>query len=974
MSDPNGWVPIGPSCVPNGQLGWDEEGEGPISGRCTALALDPDHPDEVIYAGTAIGGVWKSMDGGLTWIPKSDFEAFLGIGCLAVDPTNSQRLYVGTGEANEGGEIIPGAGVLVSDTGGDTWTLHGSAVLAPRRVGHLVADPTSPVASRHLFAATTEGLFESLDSGQYWIRVVTPGSNTWITALHLDASAAVSRLYIAVQGQGIYRRDGGGSFVPLGNFSGTPPPAGSTGRIALAVSGSNPAIVYAAYGDPAGRLSGIWRSIDHGDHWTLLRFPLPTETSQTKYNLVLAVDPINPERVFFGETRLWRSLDGGQNWEVVSEPHGESIGLHADQHALVFHPHDPSKIWAGNDGGVFYSSDGGITWSHRNRGLQTLQFYALALHPSSESLALVGSQDNGLQRYMGHPAWRRVRGGDGFHCAIDPVNPKEWYGSYTFASGEAIFHSAESAEEDSFEDIADDAWLSDYTGPKPFYIPFAHSPTENGILYAGTTKLYRFDLSTEEWEAAIDRATGVAFSTGRSTPPGTKDDTITAIAIARSNPSIVFVGTADGRVFRLERGADQLWQVDNRTSGLPRNPVPPPTPPPLFIAEIVSDIAIHPSDPDRVYVALGYEHESWEPVPSIPAGRIFFSVDAGQRWQPRGNAALDVHASGITIQHNSNPVNAIIIDPDNPSHVYIGSDVGVFRSPDEGANWTAWHENLPHSPVSDLQIHRPTRTIRASTRGRSVWERRLDAPAPPATPPPFVDLYVRDNPIDLALRDTREDEEDPLDRSERLNWYSSPDIKVDAPGLLTGSYDTPASTVDYSPSGSIDFIGFESLEHDDPREQDEARVYVQVHNRGPDTATDVEVRVFYSPKRGETYPDLPTNFWAVFPDGDPVGGSWQPIGPAQTISEISPAEPRVASWIWSVPAAPDPTVALMAIVNSPDDPVAEARLVVNEVVRTNKHAALREIEIGMPSTAIFVTVLVAIGAAAVVGVAVATQI
>src|SRR5215216_1427408 len=117
MSDPNGWVPIGPACVPNGQLGRERFGRGPISGRCTAIALDPTQPDQIVYVGTAMGGVWKSTDGGLTWTPKSDFEACLGIGCITIDPTNHLRLYVGTGEANEGAEMVPGVGVLVSDDG-----------------------------------------------------------------------------------------------------------------------------------------------------------------------------------------------------------------------------------------------------------------------------------------------------------------------------------------------------------------------------------------------------------------------------------------------------------------------------------------------------------------------------------------------------------------------------------------------------------------------------------------------------------------------------------------------------------------------------------------------------------------------------------------------------------------------------------------------------------------------------------------
>jgi hypothetical protein len=441
----------------------------------------------------------------------------------------------------------------------------------------------------------------------------------------------------------------------------------------------------------------------------------------------------------------------------------------------------------------------------------------------------------------------------------------------------------------------------------------------------------------------------------------TGQETITAIAVSRSNPSIVYVGTADGRFFRLERGADQLWTMVERTAGLPA----------ISSADVISDIAIHPTDPDRVYVAIGYAHLAWAQLLQVPTGRIFFSVDAGQNWQARGSNQMNVNASGITIDHRANPVNAITIDQDHPTHVYIGCDVGVFRSTDEGANWTAWHENLPNSSVSDLQIHQPSRIIRATMRGRSTWERRLDAPA---AVPPLVDLYLRDNPIDVARRDTPQDEADPLSTTGRVKWHSSVDIKLDAPAFLTGSYQTPASTVDYTPSGAIDYIGFERIEHEDPREQDDARVYVQVQNRGPDVATNVKVRVFFTAKTGDNYPDLPTDFWAAFPDGNSTSPVfWLPIGPAITIPEIRPSEPSVVSWTWTVPHTPGSTVGLLAVVTSAQDPVNEARRAVEDVVRTNKHVALREISPGIPTAAIFVLVLLGIGVAGIVTAAVISE-
>lgn len=971
MNDPNGWVTIGPACVPNGQLGREKFGVGPVSGRCTAIALDPTQPDQIIYIGTALGGVWKSTDGGLTWTAKSDFEACLGIGCITIDPSNRLRLYVGTGEANQGGEIVPGVGVLISADGGDTWTLRGNATFTGMWIGQIVVDPTSPA---DVYAATSNGLFHSPDSGVNWTRIpVAALANTWITGLYLDTSdPANKRLYAAVVGDGVYRRDGTGTFAKLSNNA----PAAGLYRIAIAVAPSNQQIVYAAFGRSSAHaedLLGVWRSTNRGDRWEqVAALPLPRNatTGQTSYNLVLSVDPTNPDRVFVGEVRVWRSTNAGQAWEVVSDTVGDSIGLHPDQHVVVFHPTQPNKMWSGNDGGVFFSSDGGTTWKHRNRGLQTFQYYALALHPTRESIAFVGSQDNGIQRHSGHPAWQKVRGGDGFYCVIDPVDPTTWYGSYTFKStsddgrpiSSAIYRSTQAGQENSFEDIADDSWLADYSSDNPFYLPFVHSPTEAGIVYIGTTRLYRRRISSAGWETVTLRAGSTPFTTERTVGGATiktRNETITAIAVSRSNPRIVYVGTADGRFFRLERGADQLYSLVDSSAGLPA----------LTSSEEISDIAIHPTSPDRVYVAIGYSHVMWQPQRQVATGRIFFSDDAGQHWQARGSSTtMNINASGITIDHRANPVNAIIIDEANPTHVYIGCDVGVFRSIDEGATWALWDQNLPHSSVSDLQIHQASRIIRATTRGRSTWERRLDVPG---VAPPLVDLYLRDNAIDVARRETPVEEADPLHSGQRVRWHSSVDIKVDAPAFLTGSYQTPASTLDYTSGGPIDFIGFERIEHEDPREQDDAKVYVQILNRGPDVATNVQVRVFFSSKLVPNYPDLPADFWTAFPNADPTSPVfWLPVGPARTVAEIRPSEPRVVSWDWTVPHNPTSTVGLLAVVTNAQDPVNETRRTVEDVVRTNKHVALKEISVGMPTAAIVVLVLLGFGVAAVATVAV----
>jgi hypothetical protein len=260
-----------------------------------------------------------------------------------------------------------------------------------------------------------------------------------------------------------------------------------------------------------------------------------------------------------------------------------------------------------------------------------------------------------------------------------------------------------------------------------------------------------------------------------------------------------------------------------------------------------------------------------------------------------------------------------------------------------------------------MQIHKASRLIRASTYGRSAWERRLD---PPATPSPGIDLFLRDSVIDVGRRDTPVTVNDPFRDSGNLVWHSSPDIRVDT------SNRKPVSTTNYAANGDMDYMGFESLRHEEPRQGQDTKVYVQVHNRGPDVATNVTVRVYFSHKLNGNYPNLPSDFWTTFPNGETSHPLfWKPIGPAIVIPQIRPADPAVVSWNWKVPETALSTSALLAVVTSSADPVNESQFAVEDVARKNKHIAVKELSIGAPTSAILAVFLIATGAVIVLGLA-----
>jgi photosystem II stability/assembly factor-like uncharacterized protein len=972
---PNGWIPLGSSCVINGQVGVDTifTHTAPVSGRATAIALHPDDPDHKIFVGAASGGVWGSTDGGVTWAPLTDDQPSLAIGAMAFSTAAPRKLYVGCGEGNEGGEVLFGSGVLVYDEAPNHtgWRVLSHSLLEKMFVSAIAVE-TLPagdhiVVGGALAGGTSIGLAESLDGGATWVPVtIGPTVSDPVTSIVLDTRSdpTQTRLYVAVRGDGIYLRIGpaGSGFTRLASTGAGALPAAGNGitRITLAMcpdpDPEKRKTLYAVYANNNGQLTGIYHTFDGGQTWQPVA-NMPDGAKQTNYNVALAVHPTIPSTVIFGETKLWRSITAGNVWEVISQPNGDSPGIHSDQHGVVFNPTNPSKVWAINDGGVWFSTDGGTSWQHRNRGLATMQHYSLAQDPDYPSLMLTGTQDNGIQRFEGHPSWNKVRGGDGFFSAIQsitppPGEPRYWYGSFVFfydGKVNAIFRSDKAGAQDSWTRITDGINSADMGSPPPqVEVPFVVDPSVKDVLYLGTTKLYRTENRGDQW-TPIRRADGTVFSTGSSL-----DAKITAIAVSPSDSNTLYAGTADGRIFYLQRNADGKYTITDQTHApLPFDP-----------SSYIGDIAIPAGTPSKkVYVAIGALHTFNDTGFASTNGRIFRSDDNGGTWIPLGGPALNLTIGSVNINHGSNPVNAIALDRANPQHVYIGCDVGVFKSVDEGATWTPYNENLPNVAVADLQFHDGARLLRAATIGRSVWERAVDAPAGGTG----VDIFVRDNVTDIARGATAVNVANPLDLPNRLDWFTSLDLKVDTPFLGIGSFQTPASTVDYTPATAIDFIGYQKLDNNLARKAATSRVYAQVINRGPNPASNVQVRTFWAAKTGDNYPNLPTDFWTAFPSADPADTSvWKPVGPVRTIAAIPPGEPGVATWDWDVPRDSADTLGLLAVITVPEDPVNETGLNVQAVATSNKHVALREVGVNPSALAVVAVILLVAGVATLV--------
>jgi hypothetical protein len=289
------------------------------------------------------------------------------------------------------------------------------------------------------------------------------------------------------------------------------------------------------------------------------------------------------------------------------------------------------------------------------------------------------------------------------------------------------------------------------------------------------------------------------------------------------------------------------------------------------------------------------------------------------------------------------------MDPAHPTHIYAGGELGIIRSLDDGATWDWWTDNLPNTFVRRLVIDNDKRLMRAVTYGRGLWERPLDALTAPDT-----ELYLRDNALDLGRPPTPEGP-NPFEAGKSEKVFSGADLKVNASGATEVT-----STVDYTSLSGIDYIGFHDLPDRKLQHGKDTQIYLQVNNRGPSPAQNVQARLFWANKEGGSFPDLPASFWTPFPTGDPADTSkWHPIGPAQTVAELRPVEPVILTFSWPAEKVDD-TVGVLAAITSTGNPIGDPGVSVATIAKSNKQVLLKELSVESPGSSIVGMVLLAL--------------
>ncbi len=656
---------------------WFNLGPINVAGRCLAIEVHPTNP-EIAYAGFASSGIWKTEDGGTTWTPLGDLLPTLSVGAIEIDPNNPDRIWMGTGEGWGNVDAVHGVGVMVSNDGGINWELTGFdyEMSSGRDVYELEYNPTTGT----LMVAADNGLWRSTDGGTTFTQIFEVGSWKDIE-LKRGSSSVMFACSHGWQGFGFYRsEDDGLTWTQMTN--GVPTLSVANNRFAL--TDDDPNYIYWGISKADGSTLGIWRSTDGGDNFS----QVCSENhygSQGWYDLTIDVDPNNRDIVFSGGVYFYRSVDGGTSFADWGG------NIHVDHHATAWAPSNATHFWVGSDGGVWRSTNGGMSFADRNAGLTTLQFYAINQAESMPTRALGGTQDNGTYLYNNNLSWSYILGGDGFFCEVDRQHPDTLYAELYYGNHHRSLNGGTTMYPKNSGITEEGPWST------PTHMDFSDPAT---IWTAHNTKIYRTTNRMNNW-TWMNNPTGLGG--GR------------AIHQCRAHPEVVVVASG-GRIWLTTDGGT-TWI--NRTGD-------------LVTGNTISDVSVHPTDPNTIVITCQ--------TYSATINQVYKTTDQGINWFP------------IDGTLPNEPANTIEIDPSHPSWYFLGTDLGVYVSFDAGISWQPFNTGLPHVVVADLRIHDATRVMRAGTHGRGLWEVDLSSLAPtaaaedrPAVEP--ITLRVFGNPV-----------------------------------------------------------------------------------------------------------------------------------------------------------------------------------------------------------------------------------
>jgi hypothetical protein len=698
---------------------WEPIGPKNIGGRTLCLAVNPSDTS-ILWAGSASGGLWKSTSGGRgasAWTWVSTGFPVLGVSTIALDPQNPQVMYVGTGEVYNRANSMPnvavrttrgtyGIGILKSTNGGGDWVQSLDWTYGEMKgVQDIKINPIRPAT---VYAATSEGLYRSYNAGASWQQVdnikmavdieINPIDTGKIYVTHGSfEDDAISGLYRSV--------NGGNSFAKMTNGL----PVSYSGKALLGACLSQPNVMYASIGDETQQ-HGLYKTTDGGDSWTLISSE-NVSTYQGWYSHDVSVNPTDPDQVIWTGLDAWKSNDGGlsfvhktswNKWYFGQVPAGGPEGpydyVHADIHRAYWQPSDPSKIYVVSDGGIFVSRSAGESWEGLNGSYQTTQFYAnFGNSASNPNFGIGGMQDNATALFTGTTNWYRVLGGDGCCAAVNPQNDQLVFGSSQYLNiGKSTDGGLHFANINPAGTAGENACFNG---------PFELAPSDPQTMYAGAQSIFRSINGGGSWT----NVTGGPVN-------GTNLILTIAVNPQASNKlffSTVPPGAGTAHVYRLTVGSGPATLL----TGLPDR--------------ICMDIALHPVSPDTVYAVFS----------GFNTPHVWRSADNGNSWTSIDNGLPDV------------PANCFMIDPLNPTHLFLGNDLGVWTSENSGLSWTLLSNCAPYAmQAMHISITNVGRKLRVATHGLGVWQTGLDQLLPGTEPNTSITWQIGPNPASGQVR------------------------------------------------------------------------------------------------------------------------------------------------------------------------------------------------------------------------------
>lgn len=687
-------------------------GPAGMSGRINSIDADPRNTD-ILYIGSASGGVWKSVNGGINWSPIFDDQPILSIGAVAVTPSNPDIIWAGTGEGNPRNSHNSGAGIYKSLDGGKTWKLMG--LEKTKTIHRVLVHPNNPNvvyvgAMGSIWGPNPErGVYKTTDGGKTWKQILYNGEGVGVADMVMDPTNP-EKLIVAMweydrdpwqftsggSGSGMYvTLDGGENWMQRTSKEGLP--EGDLGRLGLAIAPSKPNIVYALV---EAKDNFLYKSTDGGATWSKANNQANEGNISNRpfYYHDIFVDPQNENRIFNLYSSVSMSEDGGKTFQTMR------TGTHSDHHAFWIDPNNPKYMILGTDGGLFISRDAGDKWMFCDN-IPVGQFYHVNVDNSIPYKIGGGMQDNGSwvgentkwkRQGIMNTDWQEVMFGDGFDLSFHPSDSRYIYAMSQ--GGNVGFVDTKTGKSTSIRPTHPDINVELRFN---WNAALAQNPFHANGVYYGSQFLHKSMDNGQSWEIISPDLTtndkekqDLSAKTGGLTYDITGAENFTTILAIGPSPvdeNVIWVGTDDGNV-QLTRDGGKTWtNLAAKLPGMPKG-------------SWIPQIEVSTKNAGEAFIVVNdYRRSNWEPM-------IYHTSNYGQTFK----RIVDTkQVSGYAL--------CVVQDPVEPNLLFVGTDHGLWFSIDMGVNWNKWTKGFPSVQVADLKIHPRDNDLVIGTFGRSFW-------------------------------------------------------------------------------------------------------------------------------------------------------------------------------------------------------------------------------------------------------------